>query len=274
MIHARARCSPGIGGRRFAQALCVGVALLASCAPPPPRGLETLEVLARRGAERREHRFAVCEVQAALRVSGRATGRLPAVSLHARLATPERVRLQCRWVLGLLADVAVRGDTLTAWVPSERLGLRVPDLSDSLGVREPARFLARALTASWQAPSEAWKQAVADSAGVTLAWPEHDEQWTLRVDRDGRPREVVVARNGQSVRARYGAWRGAGPYAWPARVELADAAGWVALTLDLEDLHAAKRARPAWFALVLPDDARRLELDDVKRILSQRGGGR
>src|SRR5260221_4855182 len=137
--------------------------LRAACAPPARRGLEPLEVMARRGAERRERRLAAFELQAVVRVDGRATGRLPAVSLNARLASPDRVRLQCRWLLGLLADVAVRGDTLVAWMPAERLGIRVPDLADTLGVRDPALFLGRALTASWQGPREAWRAAVGDS---------------------------------------------------------------------------------------------------------------
>ncbi len=272
MTPARARRSLPRAAVALALPAAVAALLLASCAPPAPRGLEPLEVMARRGAERRERRLAAFELQAVVRVDGRATGRLPAVSLNARLASPDRVRLQCRWLLGLLADVAVRGDTLVAWMPAERLGIRVPDLADTLGVRDPALFLGRALTASWQAPREAWRAAVADSGGATLAWPQGDERWTLRVDRDGRPRDVTVARGERTVTARYAAWRGAGERAWPARIDLADGAGWLKVRFDLEDMRAAKRARAAWFALALPEDARRLELDDVKRVLSSRGG--
>lgn len=248
--------------------------LLASCAPPPPAGLETLEQAARRGTERRERRLRAFELQAVLRVDGRATGRLPAVSLHVRFAAPDRVRLQCRWLLGLAADVALRGDTLTAWMPAERMGVRMPSLSDTLGLREPAQYLGRALTAVWQAPHEAWRGAVADSAGVTLEWPEQDERWTLRVDAAGRPREVSVTRGARTVTARYGAWRGAGAAAWPARVELSDGEGSLHVRIEIEAQRASKHARPEWFALVLPANARRLELDDVKRVLSSRGGTR
>ena len=128
--------------------------------------------------------------------------------------------------------------------------------------------------AGWPAPHEAWQRAVADSAGATLEWPERDERWTLRVGRDGRPREVSVLRGERSVTVRYGAWRGRGPAAWPARIELADGAGWVRVRVEVENLHTTRRAKPAWFALALPEDARRLELDDVKRVLSGRGGVR
>lgn len=281
MNDARARRSP----RRFAApasvlllagslALSTLAGLLASCAPPPPAGLESLEQAARRGAERRARRLAAFELNGSLRVDGRATGRLPAVSLHARVATPDRLRLQCRWLLGLLADVSVRGDTLTAWMPSQRLGVRIPALSDTLGLVDPALFLGRALLAAWQAPHEAWQRAVTDSAGVTLEWPEGGDAWRLRIDRDGRPRDVRVAREAHSVTARYAAWRGRGAGAWPSRIELADGAGWVLVRVELEDLHTSKHPKPAWYALALPDDARRLELDDVKRVLSSRGGSR
>ena len=278
MINARASRSPSrftpavlvLGA--FALTTCAG--LLASCAPPPPGGLESLEQVARRGAERRERRLGAFELEGVLRVDGRATGRLPAVSLHARFASPDRVRLQCRWLLGLLADVSVRGDTLTAWMPGQRVGIRVPELSDTLGLRDPALFLARALIAAWQAPHEAWRQAVPDSAGTTLEWPEGDEAWTLHVNREGRPREVRVVRGAHAVTARYGAWRGRGAGAWPSRIDLSDGAGWAQVRVELEDLRATKHPKPSWFALELPDDARRLELDDVKRVLSSRSGSR
>ena len=260
------------GPLRFAGAVGACALVLASCAPPPPGGLESLEVMAQRGAERRARRAATCEIQSVLRVDGRATGRLPAVTLHMRLTSPDRVRLQIRWLLGLLVDLAVRGDTLTAWMPGERLGLKIAALSDTLGVRDPALFLGRALGATWPVPREAWRRGVADSSGARLGWDERDEHWTLRVDREGRPLEVSVARGERTVTARYSSWHGTGPAAWPARVELADGAGWVRARFELEDVRAARRPRPAWFALVLPEDARRLELDDVKRVLSTRGG--
>jgi hypothetical protein len=255
----------------LASGLC---ALLAACAPPPSGSLETLERLARRGAEHRARSLAALEATLVLRVDGRATGRLPAVSVQARLASPDRVRLQVRWLLGLLLDLNASGDTLTAWIPSERLGLRVPALTDSLGLRDPARFLGTALAATWQAPHTAWREAVADSAGVGLEWSELSEHWHMRVDREGRPREVGVESGGHEVNVRYSTWRGAGTAAWPQRLEVGDDAGWVQLRLDIEDVRAARRARPSWFTLVLPEDARRLELDDLKRVLSSRGAAR
>jgi len=248
--------------------------LAGACAPPPPGGIESLEVLARRGAERRERALAALEARLVLRLEGRATGRLPAVSVQARLAVPDRVRLQARWLLGLLVDAAVRGDTLVAWMPSQRLGVRIPDLADSLGVREPALFLGRALAASWQAPREAWSAATPDSQGVRLTWQDGAEAWALTLDRAGRPRQLELARGERSVVVAYPLWRGAGAAAWPARIELADGAGWVRARLDIEDAHRARRARRSWFAMVIPENVAPLELDDLRRVLSSHGGVR
>jgi len=221
--------------------------------------------LSRKDAAKREKALDALEVRMILHLSGRATGKLPAVDVQARLATPDRARLQAKWLLGLLLDAAVRGDTLVAWLPSERMGLTLPDLEDSLGVREPARFLGRALAASWQAPSAAWREASADSAGVRLAWTEGDESWQLKLDRAGRPRVLTLEREQRSIQVSYPQWRGAGSGAWPQRIEVSDGAGWVHARLDVEDTHKARRAKSSWFAVALPADAAPLELDDLKR---------
>jgi len=257
----------------------LGMALLAgalaSCTPmPPPGDLEALETAARRGAEKRERSLEALESRMVVRLSGRATGRLPAVNVQTRVASPDRARLQARSILGLLLDAAVRGDTLVAWLPSERLGVRVPDLSDSLGVREPTRFLGRALAASWQAPHEAWRAATPDSDGVRLEWREADEAWTLWLDRVGRPRQLAVVRDERSLMVGYPQWRGAGLGAWPQRIEFADGDGWVRARVDMESTYRAKHSRDSWFAVSLPQDVTPLELDDLKRAIAKVRGMR
>ena len=260
----RRLCAP-----RVALLLLAG-AMLASCTRlPPPGDLEALETTARRGATKREHSLVALESRMVVRLSGRATGRLPAVDVQTKLASPDRARLQARSILGLMLDAAVRGDTLVAWLPGERLGVRVPDLSDSLGVREPARFLGRALAASWQAPHEAWRAATPDSAGVRLDWREGDEAWTLWLDHKGRPRQLTLEREERSLRVDYPQWRGAGLGAWPQRIELSDADGWVHVRLDIEDTHHARASRPSWFAVSMPDEVTPLELEDLKRVIAR-----
>ena len=250
---------------------CAALATLAaSCAPPPPGSLESIESAARSGAHRRERKLEALEARAILRVSGRATGRLPAVNVTTRLASPDRVRLQARWALGTLLDAVIASDTLTAWMPSQRLGLRLPGIGDSLGIREPGRFIGRAIVASWQPPAEAWRRARMDSTGAHLDWREGGAAWTLRVDPAGRPSELTVQRDTHEVRVQYSGWHGAGATAQPSRVEVADGAGWVRVRMDLEDVHSARRPKPAWFRLSLPEDVAPLDLDDLRRVLTLR----
>jgi len=258
--------------RALALAVLAGVVLASCTRLPAPGDLEALETTARRGAEKRESALVALESRMIVRLSGRATGRLPAVNVQAKLASPDRARLQARTILGLLFDAAVRGDTLLAWLPSERLGVRVPDLSDSLGVREPARFFGRALAASWLAPSEAWRTATPDSAGVRLAWREEDEAWTLWLDRMGRPRQLELERDERSLHVAYPQWRGAGLGAWPQRIELADGDGWVHVRVDMEGTHHAKASRPSWFAVSIPQEVTPLELEDLRRVIARARG--
>src|SRR2546428_699372 len=79
---------PAAWARMLPGALALSL-LAGACAPPPPGGIESLEALARHGAERRERALAALEARLVLRLEGRATGRLPAVSVQARLAVPD-----------------------------------------------------------------------------------------------------------------------------------------------------------------------------------------
>ncbi|MEY4070256.1 MAG: hypothetical protein RL721_870 [Candidatus Eisenbacteria bacterium] len=264
-----------MNGPRAVRTLMLVVAAacaLASCAPRPPRGLETLEQAARRGAEARERRWASCEAVGALRLDGRATGRTPALMMGLRAAAPDRVRVRVQWALGVLGEVAVRGDTLVAWLPTQRLGVRFGGLADSLGVHDPAAFLVRSLAAAWVAPREAWRDAVADSAGVSLAWREGDgDAWTMRVDLRGRPVEARVQRADHVIMLRISEWRGAGDDAHPTRLEIADGDGWVRLRLDLDDLVPRPRPRAQDFALELPAGVRPLEWSDLRALFALGG---
>jgi hypothetical protein len=248
------------------------VAAAPGCAPGPrPGSLESLESRSRAHAERRERRVRACEVRAVLRLETAATGRLPAVSVVARLASPDRARLQARWVLGTLVDAALTGDTLTAWMPGPRLGLSLPGLADTLGVPEPAGLLRRALAASWPAPRAAWREAIADSAGASLTWNESGEDWTLRVDRSGRPGEVSRSREGRSLVVRYEGWHGAGSAAWPSRIEIAEPGAGFRLAITLEDVRPLRRVSPSGFAIRLPAGVRPFGFDDLRRALTMRG---
>jgi len=272
MTRARLRpvgssCRAGAGGLGV---LMLSLGLAAGCAPPQSGGLESLESATRTQAARREQRLRVCEASLVLRVDGRATGRLPAVSVTARIAEPGRVRLQARWLMGVLLDASLTGDTLTAWMPSQRLGLQLPGLGDTLGVADPGGFLRRAISAGWQPPREAWRAATADSAGASLAWREDERDWSMRVDRSGRPREVEVSDGTRRMSVRYPEWTGAGSQALPSRLEFADGEGQVRVRVEVEDLRPLKRAKPSWFALSLPEGVRAFGFEELRRALAVR----
>ena len=262
----RARAWTGAGA-----ALALGL-LPAACAHRPPA--PAVDVLAARydaGVAARAARLVALESELVLRVDGRATGRLPGVLVRALVAAPDRARLQATWLLGTAVDVCARGDTVIAWVPSRRAGLELPDAADSLGVRAPARFLASALGATWAPPHAAWRDARADSDGCTVAWRAEEGDAELRVAADGLPESVRFGDGTRAVTVRYTAWSGHGDDAWPERIEVGDEGGWLRARLEVEETHAARAARPDWFALALPPDSERLSVADLRRALSRAG---
>ena len=258
--------------RRIAVA-ALACALLASCArgPRPGLGLDAVADRSRVDAHRREIRLAAFEGDLVVRVDGRATGRLPGVVVRAALAAPDRARLRATWLLGTAFDVSARGDTVTAWLPTERAWFEVPTSADSLGVPAPARFLCRALGATWQPPLEAWKTAARlDSTAWRVAWSEDGEQASGSFADDGRPTAITFTRDDRSITVRYLAWQGSGDDAWPSRLEVADGAGWVRVRIEQETPRFAASPRNDWFSLDLPPDARRLDLEELRRAISHR----
>ena len=134
---------------------CALVCALGSCARAVrPPALESLEATYGAGVARRDQRLTAFEGELVVRVDGRATGRLPGVLVRARVAAPDRARLEATALLGTALDLCARGDSVTAWVPSERATLQLDALRDSLGVRRPGRFFARAMGATWRPPAE------------------------------------------------------------------------------------------------------------------------
>lgn len=132
-------------------ALAVVLALaFAGCAPPPRPAPSVDDVAARyrAGRDRRAAALHALTADLVLRLDGRATGRLPGLSASLALASPERARVRVNSLLGTALDVAARGDSLFAWVPSERTLLVLDGAAETLGVAPPVALLARA-TGCW-----------------------------------------------------------------------------------------------------------------------------
>lgn len=251
-------------------------ALLASCAPPPRPApmVDQLETRYRAERARRAERLSALTADVTVRVDGRATGRLPGLPATLLLAAPDRARLRVLAFFGTAADVCARGDSVFAWVPSERLALALGGAGETLGIAPPTQLLALGIGAAWDPPAAAWRAAVRDSAGLRLAWTERGDSLGMVVDDDGRPDEARLSRDGRSVTVRYAGWTRTGGAEWPDRIELEDGSGWARVRIAVELLRVADRAGEDWFALHVPDDARHLDWDDLREWLGQRREGR
>ena len=245
---------------------------LASCAPPPRPGSAVAEVAARWDAarERRETLVGALQADVVVRVDGRATGKLPALSATLSLGAPGRVRLRVSALIGVALDLLVREDSLYAWVPSERLAFRAA--VDSLGSGAPAALAGRVLGATWAPPAAAWRMASSDSVGWRVAWREGADSLVLHVNGEARALEAWIGREGRGVSVRYTDWTRVSGEVFPARWELADDTGWARVRLDLDEARAWPQPDSNWFA-PRRGVARVLGWEDLRAML-ERGGVR
>lgn len=258
--------------RRVLAALAGAAALLASCAPPPRPVPLVDELSARYSAERtrREAGLQALTADLVVRVDGRATGRLPGLPATLALAAPGRARLRVSALFGTALDVCAQGDSVVAWVPSERTALALAGAAETLGIAPPVDLLARSLGATWNPPREAWRTASADSHGLRLRWTEGGDSLELRLDADARPAEVRLAGEAGSVGVRYAAWTRAGGTEWPGALEIGDGTGWARVRVGVENVRVAEHADDGWFALRVPEGARRLDWDGLREWLDRR----
>jgi len=259
---------PARGRALAASALLV----LAGCAPvrPPAPAVDDLAARYRAARDHREGFVRALTADLVVRVDGRSTGRLPGVSASLALAAPDRARVRANGLLGMALDVCARDDSVFAWVPSERVALALGGASESLSVGSPVALLGRALGATWDPPRAAWRGAVADSAGWTLAWREGADSLVMLVDRNAQPVRLHLARADAGVTVRYTMWDRVNGEAWPSRVELADDSGWARVRLGMENTRVSARASDDWFALRLTPDTRRLDWGELRDLLGRR----
>ncbi len=177
--------------RRFV--LLAGVALAAGCAPKatPPAEV-TRDMVRERFESRRAGRLErAAGLEAQLLVWTRiGSDKLPGMEARVLLASPERARIRIASAFGTAADLVLRGDSAVAYIPSRREVVRVDAAGDSLGVRDPARWLVSALTATWDPPADAWSAADRRDSVVRVTWRE-----------PGMVRELDIGGSGGSARA-------------------------------------------------------------------------
>jgi hypothetical protein len=206
--------------------LAIGLAFAAGCAPRLALRPETSigERMARYRVlvVDRESKAIAMTASLSLWVE-RAGERMPGAQAELRLAAPDRMRLRIASAFGTAIDLGLAGDSLRAYVPGWRTGLRLDAASESLGFEAPADRMVRALSATWRPPSEAWGRATWSDSLVRVRWTEAGDSLAIGVGASGLPAwaELAVA-DGPLLRVHYRGWDRSSGGAWPSYVELVD----------------------------------------------------
>jgi hypothetical protein len=202
-------------------ALALG--LLAGCAPRPsaPADVTRDQVRERfaRGLAERGRRAG--GIEANLLVWPRVEGeRAPGFDARLLLSSPGRARVRVAAPFGTAVDLALRGDSAIAWIPSRRAALA--ESAEALGLPDPARWLVTALTATWQPPADAWARADRRDSTVRLVWREDGRRRELDVGASGLPRAAREwAGEGPGLEIAYHGWIRQAGAQWPARGSVA-----------------------------------------------------
>jgi len=265
-----ARLTPG----RAALALGALVSLLlGACAPhllAPPR----LDGVARRAAYRaalatREALGGV-EADLALWIQWVSAGDLPGAQARLVLGAPDAFRLRIESMFGTALDVSARGDSITAYLPSRRLGMAIDSARDSLGLREVGRLGYRAWSADWDPPDSAWSAAVWEDTLLVVRWAEEDDSLQLAVGSGGRPVWAVLARDGgPGIQASYPEWAVWEGVRWPSLIEFEVASGDLEVTCRIRRVRFREHPDGPALAVRLPARAERLTPSALKRALEK-----
>lgn len=252
------------------------VGFLGGCAPHrvamPELTLETTAMRYEAALAMREARGAGADAEVVLWAELENAGRLPGAEGRLLLAAPDGFRLRVGSLFGTALDLAARGDSLCAYVPARRMGLRIDAARESLGLRAPGALAYRALSATWRPPAEAWQHALRRDSLLELSWIERGDTLRLVVGAVGLPQSASIRRDraAEEVRALYRAWDRGNGMAWPTLIEIGDAPGTTRLICKVGRVVFAP-PDPQRLAIAIPPDARRLTLAELRRSLRRLG---
>ena len=264
--------APRIAGRLGAGLACV--LCLGACAPhlvlPPDH---RPELRARRylaALEERTARGGAAAADAVLWAERSGYRKLPGVLVSVYLAAPDRVRFKVGSMFGTAVVLGARGDSLRAYLPARRLGLRLDAAHDSLGLPEPGVIAYRALSAAWRPPPEAWARSAWADSLLEVSWVESQDTLSLVVGAAGLPLRVTAKRtDGGSWRADYRAWdRGEGA-PWPSQVEFVHRD--LHLVYKVNRLVRQAHPDPLRLAVGIPEGAEELTLEDLRAAFERLG---
>ncbi len=250
--------------------------LLGGCAPHLVRVGEIVPSLSadryRAALAAREARGVSVDAELLLWAHVPSASRIPGAEARLLLAGPDAFRLRVGSLFGTALDVAARGDSLSAYVPARRKGLRLDAARDSLGVLGPGGLVFRALSGAWQPPVDAWETASRDDSLLRVSWLEDTDTLAIAVGSDGLPAWASFTRpGGAGVRIDYRAWDRSAGLAWPARFDFADLAGGYRLECKVARVRFPTRPDPLRFTVPMPADAERLTLAGLRRALERLG---
>lgn len=241
-------------------------------AAPPVLDLAGREQRYRAMLAERSARAVAVSANLTLRLDRGSRRRLPGASADLALAAPDRVRLRIASSFGTMLDLGVRGDSLLAYVPAWRTGMRLASARESLGVREPGSMAFRLLAAVWEPPGEAWSRAVWSDSLLEVSWVEEGDSLIVGVDREGLPARVRLVRPLHlDLRAIYRAWDRSAGAPWPAVLEVEDRSREIRLVCKATQLRFRPRADAARLTVRIPERAMTLTLEDLRAVLDRLG---
>ena len=103
--------------------------------------------------------------------------RLPGAQGDLLVAGPNRMRLRIASMFGTALDLGLAGDSLRAYIPAWKTGLRLDSAAESLGFEAPGDRMVSALCATWRPPDSAWKSASWQDSLLRIAWLGAGTRW-------------------------------------------------------------------------------------------------
>jgi len=197
--------------------------------------------------------------------------RLPGVEAQLLLAAPDAFRFRVGSLFGTALDLAARGDSLVAYVPSRRTGTRLDATRDSLGLLNPGSLGFRALAAAWSPPEAAWAAGAAEDSLWRITWLEDGDTLRLAVGTSGLPVWASLTRPGKpEVRAGYRGWNAGHATTWPDIVEIEEAGGRVRVVYRVSQVRFPQRDA-ARLAVRIPPGAATLTVDELRETIERLG---
>lgn len=261
-------------GRVAVAAVALALAALAGCAPRPTAPVSVTAGDRRERFERaRGAREAAVMAEMTLTMWPHAASgaALPGFDAVVAMAPPSAFRFRVASLFGTAIDLAARGDSIVAWVPSRREGAALDTRVDPVGVHAPGRFGVWLFAGDWSIPEAAWTRATWQDSLLNVRWLEGADSLGVTLGAAGLPRRARVWQQSadgiQGLEVAYGAWQRAGNADWPADLEVRDLAGRLTVRSRVDRVRVTPRVDPARLMVSLPPGAHLVAWDELSRRL-------